>query len=426
MQQGYWVVAVRYWAAIFFNSRLILALTCKKRVGSRIKSTRFAMPSTGYRNLNTMNMKPLFCLFSAGLLSLLLLCSQRVQAQAGTHVIQKGETLSAIARKYKTTLAELLKLNPAAKQGIAAGSTLILPGKADQPAQPVKEEEPENQPGFYRVKAGDSFARIARKFKVTVEDLEKWNGFGNSGLKAGSEIRVAAPGNPEDAAIQKGAPAAATAAAGASHTVAPGETLSKIAREYGMTIASLKALNSLTNESLRSGQVLKVKAREKAPEAEARPLPQPVAPAAASRPAVAEKAPAPAPEKEKEQPAAAEPVPAARPAGEEPRSETSGSIREVNNTLGYTRVVETGFAEAIEGEANSKKHLCLHKTAPAGAILQVRNEVNGQTVYVKVIGKLPDTGTNEKLIIRLSRQAYEKLMASGKRFPVQVSYPEAQ
>jgi rare lipoprotein A (peptidoglycan hydrolase) len=100
-------------------------------------------------------------------------------------------------------------------------------------------------------------------------------------------------------------------------------------------------------------------------------------------------------------------------------------IREVNNTLGYTRVVETGFAEAIDGDGNSKKHLCLHKTAPIGSILQVRNEMNGQSVFVKVVGKLPETGSNEKLIIRISRQAYDRLMATGKRFPVEVSYPES-
>jgi rare lipoprotein A (peptidoglycan hydrolase) len=68
----------------------------------------------------------------------------------------------------------------------------------------------------------------------------------------------------------------------------------------------------------------------------------------------------------------------------------------------------------------------MHKSAPIGSILQVKNEANGQTVFVKVIGRLPETGTNEKLIIRISRVAYEKLMATGKRFPVEVSYPESQ
>ena len=110
---------------------------------------------------------------------------------------------------------------------------------------------------------------------------------------------------------------------------------------------------------------------------------------------------------------------------EEPKA-VAGSIREVSNSLGYTRVVETGFAEAIEGDVNSKKHLCLHKSAAIGSILQVKNEANGQSVFVKVIGKLPETGSNEKLIIRISRQAYDRLYATGKRFAVEVSYPESQ
>jgi ankyrin repeat protein len=102
------------------------------------------------------------------------------------------------------------------------------------------------------------------------------------------------------------------------------------------------------------------------------------------------------------------------------------SLQDKNGFTALHFAAKIGFAEAIEGDLNSKKHLCLHKAAPIGAILQVKNEVNGQSVFVKVIGKLPETGSNEKIIIRISRQAYERLMASGKRFPVEVSYPESQ
>jgi hypothetical protein len=93
------------------------------------------------------------------------------------------------------------------------------------------------------------------------------------------------------------------------------------------------------------------------------------------------------------------------------------------NAGGYDRIVESGLAEVIDQGSESKKHLCLHRTAPIGSILQVKNEMNGSMVFVRVIGKLPDTGANDKLLLRISKKPYERLSPSGKRFQVEVSYP---
>ena len=48
--------------------------------------------------------------------------------------------------------------------------------------------------------------------------------------------------------------------------------------------------------------------------------------------------------------------------------------------------------------------------------------MNGQNVYVRVIGKLPETGANEKVIVRISKKAYQRLAAIDNRFRVEVSY----
>ncbi|HRH33565.1 MAG TPA: LysM peptidoglycan-binding domain-containing protein, partial [Catalimonadaceae bacterium] len=211
------------------------------------------------------------------------------------------------------------------------------------------------------------------------------------------------------------------------HVVAKGQTLSTIARLYGTSVSDLKKLNQLKSDKVNLGQELRVPVQK--PEAEiAKPEPKKEIREEIEKPMVAEVKPKPSPEivKEKAQEILKNEPVAENPIPEKEEIKMTNGIREVNNALGYTRVVETGFAEAIEGEGNSKKHLCLHKTAPIGSILQVKNETNGQSVFVKVIGKLPETGSNEKLVIRISRQAYDRLLAVGKRFPVEVSYPQAQ
>lgn len=55
-------------------------------------------------------------------------------------------------------------------------------------------------------------------------------------------------------------------------------------------------------------------------------------------------------------------------------------------TDNFNKVTESGFAEVIEGNSDSPKYLALHKTAPVGTIIQVKNEANGQKLFVRVIG----------------------------------------
>jgi rare lipoprotein A (peptidoglycan hydrolase) len=88
------------------------------------------------------------------------------------------------------------------------------------------------------------------------------------------------------------------------------------------------------------------------------------------------------------------------------------------------RVSEKGIAEVITGTGESAKFLALHKSAPVGTIIQVSNPMNNISIFVRVIGKLPATGENDKIVIKLSQSAYERLNAIDKKFLVDLSYIE--
>ena len=85
-------------------------------------------------------------------------------------------------------------------------------------------------------------------------------------------------------------------------------------------------------------------------------------------------------------------------------------------------VKQSGLAELIDGTEANRKYLALHRTAPVGTILKVRNEMNNREVFVRVIGKLPDTALTDKLIIKISKSAYDRLGAIDPRFRVEVTY----
>jgi histone H3/H4 len=48
--------------------------------------------------------------------------------------------------------------------------------------------------------------------------------------------------------------------------------------------------------------------------------------------------------------------------------------------------------------------------------------MNNKTIRVKVIGKLPDTGENKNILIRISESAAKQLNALDEKFLVEITY----
>ncbi|HWZ21086.1 MAG TPA: hypothetical protein VNW06_00450, partial [Cytophagaceae bacterium] len=85
------------------------------------------------------------------------------------------------------------------------------------------------------------------------------------------------------------------------------------------------------------------------------------------------------------------------------------------------KVTENGMAELLESKTDAPKFQALHKKAPVGSIIQVVNDSNGQKIFVRVIGKLTD-GSDDKIIIKISQKAMERLDAKDKKVAVALTY----
>jgi len=83
---------------------------------------------------------------------------------------------------------------------------------------------------------------------------------------------------------------------------------------------------------------------------------------------------------------------------------------------------EEGFAASIQDSIQTTKYLALHKNAKVGTIIFVKNQMNDLGVMVRVTGKLPNTGLNHNILIRISKVAYNKLEPLDPRIPVELSY----
>ncbi|MBJ6110312.1 LysM peptidoglycan-binding domain-containing protein [Hymenobacter sp. BT523] len=277
----------------------------------------------------------------------------------------------------------------------------------------------------HRVTAGETLTALTRRYHVTLELLTAANPQIKNGLGIGQIVFVPRPAAGKAAAASPAAKVpAASGALPAKHTVAKGETLFAIARKYQVTPDELIRLNKLPgNGSVRVGQQLQIagaaEAAAPAPAAAtpAAPTPAPVRPAeveAVPATTVA-KTPPPAPDK----PAQIATVTPAASAEKEKEKEEERTPTRAGELL--SRVVESGLGAPIE-KSVTDKYLALHKTAPVGTIMQVRNSMNGLSVYVRVIGKLPDTGENNNILVRLSPRAVQKLGTADSRFRVETNY----
>lgn len=199
-------------------------------------------------------------------------------------VVQPGDTLSGIALQHGLTVAQLLALNSIADPNrIYAGQRLRITGQPVATVAPVA-APPAAAPVVHVVQRGEHLTGIARRYGTTIAAIVLANGIKNpSYLRVGWKLiipGVAVPSAPAGATVVVAA-APPAAAAPTVHVVTSGQTLTAIAKQYGTTIGAIVNANGIRKPSyLRVGQKLTIPGGSAAP-ASATALPLTMAAAAA-------------------------------------------------------------------------------------------------------------------------------------------------
>lgn len=119
------------------------------------------------------------------------------------HVVQKGETLYSISKKYNVSVQSISDANKISGTDIKVGQSLLIPGSepskketkeqasAQKSAKSENSNNSSNSTGEYTVKKGDTWYAIARAYSVNVKTLYELNGTdGTEGLKVGQKVKV--------------------------------------------------------------------------------------------------------------------------------------------------------------------------------------------------------------------------------------------
>ncbi|WP_416143878.1 LysM peptidoglycan-binding domain-containing protein [Planococcus koreensis] len=208
-------------------------------------------------------------------------------ADASSYTIKPGDSLWKIASSNKVSVADLKKWNGLSSNAIYANQVLKLAPAttATVSKSPATAQKPQTASSSeYIVKSGDTLSRIATLHKTKVSDIQKLNGLTTHLIFPGQKLKVAgAAATSAKPAAPAPAIAPAPVASSSTYKVVKGDTLSGIASRHKVSVAQLKSWNSLSSNTIRIGQVLKLQtaaaAVKPAPSAPAvsAPAPAPVA-----------------------------------------------------------------------------------------------------------------------------------------------------
>lgn len=236
-----------------------------------------------------------------------------------THTVRRGDVLGRIARKYGVSVSQLMRTNGLRGTTINIGQQLVVPvpsydssplladikgkevvtvdygrpavrpiladgaperrtarrsrttpivkastsAEASSPKRPSgdarderEEEEPEEAESaeegqtriVYTVRRGDNLTEISRKYGVSVSDIRNWNGIAGSRIQAGQKLY-----------LYEDNPAKASASTSTTvYRVRRGDTISEIARSYGVRASDIRRWNDLRTNTIRVGQRLTI------------------------------------------------------------------------------------------------------------------------------------------------------------------------
>ena len=269
-------------------------------------------------------------------------------------------------------------------------SSLCLPLASYAQTVKVNSVKPADQPTDYHVvQAGETLYSLSKKYNTTVAVLIELNPeIVNNTLSTGVSIKVPA--------VKAGVGTTTNSVKGNAilYTVQKKETLYSLSKRYNTTVENLMLWNNLEEPTIEEGALLIVGYES--------------------------------PNLTIEGPLTVDAPTQSIPEDEVPSVVLESKTQVMDSIPGSLAFPDDlamkGIATWVKSSGSEADFFALHPTAPKGTEVLVKNMMNGKTVTVKVIGKLPATSENEHVLIKISSAAANKLGVLDERFLAALYY----
>lgn len=165
------------------------------------------------------------------------------QSMIGEHfeyIVQKGDTLYQIAKKYDTTVSDIMEINGLTTTNLSIGQLLVIPRR--------KETEEKSEYDQYMVEAGDTLYSIAKRMGSTVDELIQINSLATNTIYPGQVLLV--PKRVPSGAIYI-----------EEYLTMPNDTLESIAKKLGVNPVIIGFYNDFSKLKLAPNQNINIPRR---------------------------------------------------------------------------------------------------------------------------------------------------------------------
>jgi len=167
-----------------------------------------------------------------------------------TYTIKKGDNPAKIARKFKISTQDIIKVNNLRPYNLKPGTKITIPSNKKESSNKSKlVQKQDNKLGqnnlktvkhhedaqSHTVKKGDTLLSLSKKYSISVSELKEINNLKSTKLKAGHQL-----------VVKKIGPK--------TYTVRKGDNIYKIAKRLDIDIDELKDINGLETDLLKPGQ----------------------------------------------------------------------------------------------------------------------------------------------------------------------------
>ena len=184
---------------------------------------------------------------------LFLSCAAHAPALTETYVVQRGDSLWEIADRFSMSVTELKRNNGLKSHHIYPGQRLLIrsQGLRSRPASGVE----------YVVRRGDSLSKIAARYSMSVTELKRINGLRSNNIYPGQKLRTHADVAQPSRTVQQPRTRPSISHVGMDYVVRRGDSLSKIADRFSISVTELKRNNGIRSDRIYVGQRLKIRTR---------------------------------------------------------------------------------------------------------------------------------------------------------------------
>jgi len=201
--------------------------------------------------------------------------SVKTSQASGSYVVRSGDNLYELSRKFGVSVSSIKEANGLHHDRLNIGDILLIPGQGEgiektAGNQQYSEATTTNKIEYVVVR-GDTLSGIGSRFGVSVGDIKKINGLKSNNLKIGQRLVIYSSSVLTDiTAVTKDIDVVPTRTVekkplevisvstpvSIKYTVKKGDTLSELAKNFGVSVKELKNVNQLNSDNLKVGMVL--------------------------------------------------------------------------------------------------------------------------------------------------------------------------